>query len=500
MTAPLLPPSGASLAPTPATAPRVARAGRMGVRNGRYFDGERSYQRVSNKLKAIETDTYHLDEWKANMLAVGLAGRPDLVLGVAAAAEFDPVTGKLTADAKSTLRGLRWQAMGAAKSKAGANQGTAVHTATERLDLGEPLESIGLPAPFDADLRAYAALKSAMGLTFRPEHIERTVRNADRDTAGTFDRIGECSLLVEQGILAPGELIIVDVKTENDPLMNLIHIAPQLAEYAHAPDVFVPEPRPKTDDDPNGPFAGRYEPMPNVSKLVGLVVHVRNGQAVPYLVDLAAGKEAADGAAAQLRRIKASKVRVGDPGSWVLPVQVPMHVQTIVEAAAARGPLGGSAPVPGMTTAEYVATADVPRASLPAAVAALRGDESSATVEARAAHGFEVGDTVTVGGIEFVKHAELPTGAELVGGHGSMPDPAAEMRRHLLNAIEDAPTREVLAALYDRASELKVPWDGEVEQAAARRFAIVECVQRAGHGHASTVGCACGFTAGLDTV
>lgn len=460
----------------------AGRIGTLRVRNGRYFDGVTSYQRTSNALKEIETDTYHLDEWRANMLAVGLSMRPDLVLGVASAAQYDPETGKLTREAKSTLRGLRYQAEQAAKSKAGANQGTAIHTATERLDLGETVEGIGLPAPFDRDLRAYAALKDAMGLTYQPDHIERTVRIEGFGVAGTYDRLGRSAYLEQRGILAPGELIVVDVKTESSPLMNLIHIAPQLAFYAHGEDVFVPEPRPTSDADPHGEYAGRWERMPQVSIVAALVIHVRDGRATPYLVDLTAGWDGVQAAVRQRDRIKAAKTELGKEGSWAillpidLPEPAPAAPQGIVEAAAARGPLGYSAPA-GMTPQQYAATAHLPRAEAAAAIAA---EPSSYVVEAAAAHGFE-----------------LPSGAELVGGHGPMPAaaPADErpLETMLIEAIHTAPTREVLAALYDKAVEHGVPWAGPVKDAADLRFAIVECPQRQLHTPLHGGACACGW-------
>lgn len=466
----------------------AGRVGTMRVRNGRYFDGVTSYQRTSNALKEIETDTYHLDEWRANMLAVGLSMRSDLVLGVASAAQFDAETGKLTREAKSTLRGLRYQAEQAAKSKAGANQGTAIHTATERLDFGESVEAINLPAPFDRDLRAYAALKDAMGLTYQPDHIERTVRIEGFGVAGTYDRLGRSRYLEERGILAPGELIVVDVKTESAPLMNMIHIAPQLAFYAHGEDVFVPEPRPTSVDDPNGEYAGRWERMPQVNVVAALVIHVRDGRATPYLVDLTAGWDGVQAAVRQRDRIKAAKTELGKDGSWaiLLPIDLPEQapaVQGIVEAAAARGPLGYSAPA-GMTPQQYAATAHLPRAE---AAAAIAGPPPG---------GYQVGDTVTVGGIEFTKHAELPTGAELVGGHGPMPTTIIDehpLETMLVEAIHAAPTREVLAALYDKAVEHGVPWVGQVEQAANLRFAIVECPQRSLHTPQHGGACACGW-------
>lgn len=459
MSGTLTPPSGAELtAAVGLSAALSRRVGTMRTRNHRYHDGERSYQRVSKLLENIQTDTWHLDEWDRNMLAVGLSMRPDLVLGVAAATRFDPLTGKLTGEAKDTLRGLRKQALDAAKSKAGANTGTAVHTATERLDLGETADQIGLPAPYDRDLAAYEQLKHAMGLTYRPEHIERTVRNKRTDNCGTFDRIGACELLVERGVLAPGELLIVDVKTEGAPLLNMIHIGPQLAEYANADDMFVPEPRPETDADPLGPFAGRYEPLPPVSRTVGLMIHVRDGRAVPYLVDLTAGWKSALRAAEQRDELAASKTPLGNPGAWavLLPVDLPVHetptagLDRLVADAAARGPLGFSAPAGIGSPAEYRATADLPREQI--VEQSVRGDDG------------------------------------LVRWHPVEVDPNV---RHLLAAIEQAADLPRLAALFEAATEHGIEWTGAVASAGDARRQIIECPQR--ELHTGSGRCACGW-------
>ncbi|HYD28897.1 hypothetical protein [Brevundimonas sp.] len=438
----------------------VGRIGSMRVRNGRYFDGDESYQRTSNALKNIETDTYQLDEWKANTLAIGLSSRSDLVLGVAAAAQYDPATGKLTSEAKSTLRGLREQAMQAGKSKAGSNAGTAVHTATERLDMGETVEQVGLPYPYDVDLKAYETLKRAMRLSFRPEHIERTVRLKQFGIAGTFDRLGESGLLVELGILAPGELLVVDVKTETDPLLNLIHIAPQLASYAHGDDMFVPEPQPATDADPSGPFRGRYEPLPNVSKVVGLVVHVRAGRAVPYLIDLTSGWAGTVAAYEQRERIKASKIKLGDEGCWAvaLPIDLPPVTEFVADSIA-RGPLGFSAPA-GMTHEQYVAQPALPAA--PVIEQAVRRPD---------------------GMVDWVP-AGIPPGE-------------APLEAMLWEAIMSADSLEELARLYENATATGIEWLGPIAEAGIARAKIVQCVQRDLHVPASGGACACGWRAEL---
>ncbi len=417
----------------------IPRVGPMRTTGGRYADGTSNYQRVSNLLKNIETDTYNLDQWRKRQVAIGMSMRPDLVLGVAAAAQFDPVTGKLTKDAKSAINDLCKQAMDAAASKAGANKGSAVHTATERLDLGESVNAIGLPYPFNADLAAYETLKRVMGLAFLPEHIERTVVIDEVAAAGTFDRIGTSTLLEQRGILAPGERLVVDVKTEDDPLLNLLHICPQLACYANGNRMFIPAP---TVDDVN---AGTYEAMPSVSKIVGLVIHVKNGRAVPYLVDLDRGWRSARRAAAQREALAESKRKIGDEGAWatILPVDLPPAAD-LIASAHERGPMGYSAPA-----------GEAP-----------------------------VGASVTVAGMEFTKHSEPG-------------DPLGELRGQLIEAIWQARSTGDLASLYEQATVMSIAWSGAVAMAGTARQRIIECPQRAMHDPSTTAKCACGWTRGV---
>lgn len=429
------------------TAPTfVPRIGSMKTKGGRYADGTTSYQRVSNLLKNIETDTYHLELWKRRQVAIGMSQRPDLVLGVAAAAQYDPATGKLTKDAKDSINELCKQAMNEAKSRAGQNRGNAVHTATERLDLGESTEQIALPYPFNADLAAYETLKRVMGLSFRPEHIERTVVIDAVQAAGTFDRVGTSTWLEQQGILGPGELLVVDVKTEDDPLLNMIHICPQLACYVNGDRMFIPAP---TTEDV---FAGTYEPMPEVSKIVGLVIHVRNGRAIPYLVNLTDGWRAARRAAEQRDDLKRSKLAVGEDGAWAVALpNLPMPPATDLTAAAhERGPMGFSAPAG--TPAGYREHA--------------------------------VGDSVTVAGATFTKHSEPG-------------DPLGELRAQLIEAIWQATDLGGLAALYEQATNLGVHWTGAVAMAGTGRQRVIECVQRDMHNPATTSKCACGWERGM---
>lgn len=416
---------------------------RMRVERGRYNDGVSNYQRVSNLLKNIETDTYHLEEWKANMLAVGLAGRPDLVMAVKAADERG-ADGKLTKDAKWTIGGLRKQAMDAAKSGAGATIGTAVHTATERLDRGETVEAIGLPYPYNADLRAYEVLKRAAGIGTSPDFIERSIRLTDWGVVGTLDRLGTCSALEDMGVLQPGELCVTDVKTEKDPTMNLLHIGAQLACYANADSLYTGE---NVLDENGAPVrdASLYAPMPPVNKYVGLVVHLRDGVANLIPVDLVKGWAAAQAAYAQRERVADAK-----SGSWTfhIPVKLPAATHLVARVAAP----------------ELAAARERP---------ALTGDEP-------------VGTQVTVRESVAVRRAD---------GMTEFVPVTPDVERFAIDAIGTANSMEELAGLFERVTGSGVAWAGEVERAGAWRAGIIECPQR--ELHTGSGRCACGWRAGL---
>jgi hypothetical protein len=435
----------------------------MRVERGRYNDGVSNYQRVSNLLKNIETDTYHLEEWKANMLAVGLAGRPDLVMAVKAADERG-ADGKLTKDAKWTIGGLRRQAMDAAKSGAGATIGTAVHTATERLDRGETLAAIGLPYPYSADLAAYETIRKAAGIETSPYFIERSIRLTDWGVVGTFDRIGACSALEDMGVLEPGELCVIDVKTEKDPTMNLLHIGAQLACYANADSLYTGE---HALDENGAPVrdARLYVPMPLVNKVVGLVVHLRDGGANLIPVDLVKGWAAAQAAYAQRERVADAK-----SGSWTfhIPVKLPAATELVArqagpELAAARERLA-DAQVSALTRDEPAGTQvtgggiPTPEQAIPESVAVRRPD----------------------GMTEFVPAAQA-----------ERPRADDAMAMQAIEAIGTAADMSALADLYERITGAGVPWVGEVERAGSWRAGIVQCPQR--ELHHGTGRCACGW-------
>lgn len=215
---------------------------------------EQAWTRATTIARVL-ADEYNLSLWAQRMVAKGMAIRPDLVAGAAAA--------DIEAD-KGTLNSIAEQAKEQAGSKSGANLGTALHAFTERLDRGETLKSLSAPAPLNKDISAYRKLISAAGLQIVPEFIERIVVVPELGVAGTIDRLA-------------GNRVF-DLKTAKSVDYSWMEIAIQLAIYAHASHAW-------------NPATGAYDPMPAVDRAVGLVLHLPVGKASPqlYYVNLTEG-------------------------------------------------------------------------------------------------------------------------------------------------------------------------------------------------------------------
>lgn len=349
---------------------------------GWYQDHEGAiYRRTSTLVKEVETDNHNLDKWKQRQVLIGAARRGDLVTAVKALGAPDPMTG-WTRDQKKLLDELVDKAGEAAKDTDGAITGTAVHTMTERIDRGEPVERVaeGLPAVVGQGLRSYAALRELNG--WRSVEIERTVVLDELEVAGTFDRVDALPELIP--LLGPGprycqhehvhggegaeypelDQVIVDVKTEKDPTLNGLHIGPQLAIYSRARRMWRPtggaHPLMRNGDVvryPSGDVImvpnGEYVPAPCVRQDVAVVVHVFDGDANPLLLNLAEGWSAAVAAYEQIQRKTRAKRKVGAAGAWFapLPTKRPDRLKAFIETAAAARHADPYRPGPGQVAA-----------------------------------------------------------------------------------------------------------------------------------------------------
>ena len=214
------------------------------------------YTRATTFAKSI-SDTFGLTKWMLRMGGIGLAQRQDLLLGIAAA---DPGDNK-------TLDRLMAEAKDHAGAMAGANIGTALHTFTELVDLGQ---SPVVPPPYDADVAAYVEAVSAAGLEIIPGYIEQVVVIPHLQVAGTLDRIVRT---------ADGRLVIADLKTGKDVSYAMGEIAVQLALYASATHIF-------------DPATGELWPMPEVDQERALVFHAPAAKGVCNIleVDIGSGR------------------------------------------------------------------------------------------------------------------------------------------------------------------------------------------------------------------
>lgn len=390
----------------------------MRTERGRYIEGEGrpSWQRLTNMLRNIETDTYHLDQWKLQNVLVGTALREDVRVAAAAIGKRPAKPAKYSSDDKNTLNTLIKTASAAAVSEDGASLGTAQHTACDRVDSGEPIADVirHLPYPYNANTQAYEALLRLNG--WEVVAMERTVRMTALGAAGTFDRVYRI----------PGiGLVIGDEKTEESPMLNLLKITAQLSGYANSDAVW---------DADIGEWVDWTEVIGDepLNRDLAVVVHIRDGDAVPYFVNIRNGYEAALAAAAQRDRLAASKVRLGERGCWAAPMP------NIVR------------PKPGELITE-------------AAVIRLRDQE----------------------------YAPMPP--ERAEAILSTPE---ERQRQLIEALWQAGSLAELARIYDFNAALPtpVPWVGPVAMAGAARQRIIDCPQRVGHGGVGVLKCACGWT------
>lgn len=470
----------------------------------------REFQRVSTLVKKVETDDFHLRLWSLRQVLIGASRRDDLIMG-AKAMKPHPVTGWSDLQ-KKDLNKLVKAAEEAAKDTDGGIIGTAKHTLTERLDRGEALDDVirGLPAQLERDVRAYEALIRLNG--WRSVEIERTVVNDELDVAGTFDRVtlipnlykligpGECQYGHDEAEhsaegLIGGELpVIMDVKSERDPTKNGLHIGPQLAIYSRAKRMWLPD--------------GQYVDAPCVRQDVAVAVHVRDGHAVPYFVDIRSGWEAAVAARAQNEREKWAK-------RWLAPmpgIREPAPME-IAAAVAPRSPEQHAAevsalvmpPLPGVQSWHVdVNTACNNCASLVASATRVDGTPCDAIClscgkTASPLHGIDIntGEAAAPAVREEVAVQVAPgvVAWQPVSALGGALD---DVDRQAIDTVWSAGEVGDLARVYEiYTGTIGRPWGGRVAEAAKARRQQVECVQRVTHGAPGGLKCACGWTKGV---
>jgi hypothetical protein len=513
---------GITAAPAPQL-PFAAGAMPTTGRWGWYQDHEGAiYRRVSTLVKEVETDNYNLDNWKLRQVLIGAARRDDLIVAVKSMGAPDPATG-WTREQKKLQDELAEKAMEAAKDSDGAITGTAVHTLTERVDRGEPIDQVaaGLPAGVAQSLRAYAGLRELNG--WQTIEIERTVICDELEVGGTFDRVdlvpglaallgpGTCQhgcethtigMNVPGGIIPPELPVVVDVKTEKDPTLNGLHIGPQLAIYSRARRMWRPtggthdlmrdgEIVRYASGDPVQVPNGEYVPAPCVRQDVAIVVHVLNGDANPLFVNLTEGWEAAQAAYEQINRKARAKRRVGAAGAWFVPVpnmNKPRGLDTFVQTAVAADYANPNRPGAGQV-GEIVTVGGI-EFTREVAAAAVASDPALA---------FGADGRTLIAVPEQVAVKDPATGLVSWQGDVKAADDAAAakdvVRGQLVEAIWKARTVAALGILWNMAKDRGVPWAGPIAMAGEARKRQIECPQRPLHTGAG-VTCACGWMSG----
>lgn len=220
------------------------------------------------------SDRFGLEQWGNRNVVLGIAARPDLY---ALAASCTP-------EDKSQLNHIVKDAQEAAKSRSGANLGTALHRICERIDSGEQLD---VPIEWRADVDAYVQTLADNSVRIHPEWMERIVIAPKAQVAGTLDRL----------VTVDGQVYVADLKTGRDVVSyGMGDIAIQLALYANSSLMWNGD-QPLPPIDPSNPERtwSPYIPMPVVDKRRALVIHlpVGEGRCELHWVDIEAGLEAA---------------------------------------------------------------------------------------------------------------------------------------------------------------------------------------------------------------
>jgi len=190
-----------------------------------------AWTRSTTFAKSI-SDTFALSQWSQRMVAKGLVLRPDLQ---ALAYNLD-----VKAD-KDRLNAVCEDAKAAAGNKVAANLGTALHSFSENVDRGMPLESV--PEAHRADIAAYVAAMQSAGVRVIPEMIERQTVVPAFEVAGTFDRLLDLSgaaswflSAIDKDLpdhwLTDAPEVVGDVKSGQDLQYGWNEIAIQLLTYA----------------------------------------------------------------------------------------------------------------------------------------------------------------------------------------------------------------------------------------------------------------------------
>ena len=211
-------------------------------------------------ISEILESRHAIELWKMRNVAVGLAGRPDLLAQVASTSPDD----------KSTLNAACQSALDAADADAAANMGTALHRIVERVNL-DP--SAPVPEMFSERIDAYRAALAEAGLTVCTDAVERIHVIEELGISGMADFHATWA--------GDGRRYVCDLKTGSGVSYGAGGYAVQLAIYSRATSLY------RVEDD-------THEPVPELAQDRGVIIHLpaKGGPAKVHWIDLAAGAEA----------------------------------------------------------------------------------------------------------------------------------------------------------------------------------------------------------------
>lgn len=249
----------------------------------------KTFTRVTTGAHALE-DTSGLDRWKMGNVVLGLKDQPELLDSLDLFA--DP------ADVRESVRRVADKASEVAGAKQASELGTAIHAWTEAVERdGVAVEDV--PGGLRPYVEAYIHALSAAGVSTVPDMVERVVYNSLTGWAGTLDRVYR---------LADGTQVIGDVKTSKTLDFSYLSFATQLACYATADYMLSLD-------------GARWEPMPAVGDVYGVIAHVpsnQSGHCELVTIDLRVGMAALELAHEVIEARRTPKRDVVN--AWELPL------------------------------------------------------------------------------------------------------------------------------------------------------------------------------------
>lgn len=271
--------------------------------------------RVTTVAGTMESG-YGLTIWRRRTVIRGMGLRPDLMARAGAADPADPGYDKL-------MDSIEAAAFEAGGGSSGNNLGSAQHHVFDRyFGKGESLDTIA--EYFHNDIRAVEAELNAKKIKLVPGYNERVVYCRIYDRGGKIDAIGE---------LEDGTWVIVDWKTEKDPVEYPSAKTIQQAYYSNADGIM-------------NYSTHQYEPMPPVRRDISIVIWCRPGSGeakalrVPIDLGWVGARVAEDNRAWHQQKIIISEYF---PGTGLAPAVVP---QPFVPPAIQTQPTNGQALTP----------------------------------------------------------------------------------------------------------------------------------------------------------